>query len=89
MSIQGVAFTAIADAIRSKDGSTEPIRALDFAERIKALGTSTGDNGVDYRISLLEEYNDRLTTYTGILHMPDFTSAVECPIDFEVLEGDI
>lgn len=37
MSIQEEKLQAIADAIREKDGTTEPIPAKDFAERIRAI----------------------------------------------------
>ena len=37
MSTQGQKLTAIADAIREKDGTTEPIPANDFPERIRAI----------------------------------------------------
>ncbi len=39
-------LTEIADAIRAKEGSTEPIVASTFAERIEALPTSGGTAGV-------------------------------------------
>lgn len=39
MSIQEEKLQAIADAIREKDGTTEPIPAKDFAERIRAIAT--------------------------------------------------
>lgn len=39
MSIQGIKLKAIADAIREKDGTTEPIVANDFPERIRAIQT--------------------------------------------------
>ncbi len=46
MSVQETKLKAIADAIRSKDGTTEPILANDFAGRILALetGGSLPDN---------------------------------------------
>lgn len=45
MSSQSAKLTEIADAIREKEGSTEPITANDFAERIKGIqtGTDTAD----------------------------------------------
>lgn len=39
MSAQGDKLKAIADAIREKDGTTEPIAANDFPERIRAIQT--------------------------------------------------
>lgn len=45
MSFQEDKLTEIADAIRAKEGSTEPIIAKNFAERIEALPTS-GTSGV-------------------------------------------
>ena len=46
MSVQETKLKAIADAIRAKDGTTEPIPANDFADRILALetGGSLPDN---------------------------------------------
>ena len=46
MSVQETKLKAIADAIRAKDGTTEPIPANDFAGRILALetGGSLPDN---------------------------------------------
>lgn len=43
MSIQEQKLTAIADAIREKDGTTEPIPAGDFAARILAIQGGGGD----------------------------------------------
>lgn len=45
MSTQEERFAQIAAAIREKDGTTAPIRALDFAERIRAIQTGGGDCG--------------------------------------------
>lgn len=42
MSVQEQKLTAIADAIREKEGSTEPISAADFPMRILALETGGG-----------------------------------------------
>ena len=39
MSVQETKLTAIAEAIREKEGSTEPILASDFPERIRAIST--------------------------------------------------
>lgn len=89
MSVQETAFKAIADAIREKDGSTDLIRALGFAERIRAIQVDTGEDEVDYHISMLDKYDNTLTTYLGILHCLDFTTIVECPTDVEILEGEI
>lgn len=43
MSIQETNLQAIADAIREKDGSSEPIPAGDFPERIRAIQGGGGD----------------------------------------------
>lgn len=45
MSTQGNKLTAIADAIREKDGTTAPIEANDFPDRIRAIetGVDTSD----------------------------------------------
>lgn len=42
MSVQEAKLRAIADAIREKDGSTEPIPASTFPERIRAIPTGGG-----------------------------------------------
>lgn len=81
MSIQENRFTDIANAIRRKDGTTAPIKALDFAERILALPEG-GDSG----ISILEGYNSAYVVYKGYIQLPEFT-AVLCDPGCEVLEG--
>ena len=43
MSVQETRLKAIADAIREKDGTTGPIPASDFAERIRAIQGGGGD----------------------------------------------
>lgn len=45
MSVQETKLTAIADAIREREGSTEPIPAGDFAARILALPGGSGTEG--------------------------------------------
>lgn len=45
MSTQEERFSQIAAAICEKDGTTEPIRALDFADRIRAIPTGGGEQG--------------------------------------------
>lgn len=42
MSIQETKLKAIADAIREKDGTTEPIPANTFPERIRAIPSGGG-----------------------------------------------
>lgn len=51
MSIQEERFAQIAAAIREKDGTTAPIRALDFAERIRAI--QTGGGGCGFAVPLV------------------------------------
>lgn len=46
MSVQEERLAQIAAAIREKDGTTEPIAALDFAERIRAIPTGTETDGL-------------------------------------------
>lgn len=67
MSTQETSLKEIADAIRKKDGSTGLKRALDFAERIRDIQAGAKDNA-DYHISMLNEFDDTLTTYLGALH---------------------
>lgn len=45
MSTQEERFAQIAAAIREKDGTTAPIKALDFAARIRAISTQGGGGG--------------------------------------------
>lgn len=42
-------FTDIADSIRAKDGTTETIAPVDFASRIEAIPTNTGETEFKYR----------------------------------------
>lgn len=63
MSIQEERFKAIADAIREKDGSTEPIIANNFAERIKAIHSGVPDEDM-FTISASTE-NPEAGTVTG------------------------
>lgn len=51
MSTQEGKLKAIADAIRQKEGTTEPIPANDFPARIRALETGGGSS--DYAIPLV------------------------------------
>lgn len=50
MSTQEERFAQIAAAIREKDGTTAPIKALDFAERIRAISTQGGSGGGGLRL---------------------------------------
>lgn len=67
LSTQETSLKEIADAIREKNGSTGLKRALDFAERIRDIQAGAKDNA-DYHISMLNEFDDTLTTYLGALH---------------------
>lgn len=80
MSIQEVRFTEIANAIREKDGTTAPIRALDFANRIRAISGGGGSCG----ISILDEYNSDFVIYKGHIRLPEYTVAI-CDIGYDVL----
>ena len=51
MSTQEERFAQIAAAIREKDGTTAPIKALDFAARIRAISTQGG--GGDFAVPLV------------------------------------
>jgi len=51
MSVQETKLKAIADAIREKDGTSEPIPAADFPERIRAIPSSGVPDGM-HTISL-------------------------------------
>lgn len=50
MSTQEERFAQIAAAIREKDGTTAPIKALDFAARIRAISTQGGGGGGGLRL---------------------------------------
>lgn len=80
MSIQEVRFTEIANAIREKDGTTAPIRALDFANRIRAIS-----GGGSCGISILDEYSSDFVIYKGYIQLPEYTVAI-CDIGCDVLE---
>ena len=66
MSIQEANLKAIADAIREKEGSAEPIPAGDFAERIRAMRIG-GD--VSFTISITAPPN-KVSYNTGSLFDP-------------------
>ena len=84
MSIQENRFADIANAIREKDGTTAPIKALDFAERIRSLSAGGGGGGGGY-ISVLESYDGNYVVYKGSVRLPEF-AAVFCDPGCEVLE---
>lgn len=68
MSIQEAKLQAIADAIREKDGTTEPIPANDFPTRIKAI-PSGGDGGGSTPLDPMEVY--KTARPADWLSMPD------------------
>ena len=82
MSIQENRFADIANAIREKDGTTAPIKALDFAERVRSLSAGGGGGGY---ISVLEGYDGNYVVYKGSVRLPEF-AAVFCDPGCEVLE---
>ena len=82
MSIQENRFADIANAIREKDGTTAPIKALDFAARIRSLSAGGGGGGY---ISVLEGYDGNYVVYKGSVRLPEF-AAVFCDPGCEVLE---
>ena len=43
--VQGETLTGIADAIRAKTGSTDPIRVTDMAQQIEGIQAGGGDDG--------------------------------------------
>lgn len=69
--IEDTTLTAIGDAIRSKDGTTEPILVGDFASKIAAITTGGGSGGgepsLNMRVTTL--YYNALTAN----HIRDFT----------------
>lgn len=54
-------FSGVADAIREKDGSTAPIRAADFPQRVRALQAGGGDAEDSLTARLL----DAMTSYSN------------------------
>jgi len=84
LSIQEERFSQIANAIREKDGTTAPIRALDFAPRIRAI--QTGSGGASCGIEVLETGRPDMAIYGEALVMPEFT-AVPYSLDITILEG--
>ncbi len=84
MSTQEERFAQIAAAIREKDGTTAPIKALDFAARIRAISTQ-GGGGTD-GATILENWNMNENRYTGSVRMAG-ESLLLCPLEIEILEG--
>ncbi len=70
--IQDTTLTAIADSIRAKTGTTDPIKVSAMADTIANIEAGSGDSGTKYHI-----------TYSGDLP-PDFEELI---IDTEVHEG--
>lgn len=86
MSIQENHLTDIADAIREKDGTTDPIPADTFAERIRAIDTGGGGTGGSC-IDVLEPTDPDKVEFSGSVLLADYTAAVSAPFQIQVLEG--
>jgi len=71
-SYQETHFDEIADAIRYVDGTTPPIVALDFADRIRALKSLTGGGSLNENCHLSDNIPDGCGGVHGLLHL-DFT----------------
>lgn len=85
MSTQEERFAQIAAAIREKDGSTSPIRALDFAARIRALQAGGQPSGGC--TAVLEGWASDQVLIVGALQLADFTSLAAGGLPIEILEG--
>lgn len=85
MSIQERNLRAIADAIREKDGTADPIPASGFAARIRALGGG-GNAGDGSGITVLDDGAGDLAKMTPCIQLPEL-SAVNCTIEVQILEG--
>lgn len=70
MSVQEDRFSQIAAAIREKDGTDAPIRALDFADRIRAIPTSTDPEGLPSGYTELEYISSDGTQYVNTWFYP-------------------
>ena len=65
MSVQEEKLKAIADAIREKKGTTEPIKASDFASEILSIESGGGGSGEENaNIYKLEEVQNETGNYT-------------------------
>jgi hypothetical protein len=78
LSIQETNLRAIAEAIRKKEGTTEPIAANDFPARIRAI--QSGGDGVE----VLEQ--DDLYDFSSGLTLLDYLELILSD-SHEVLEG--
>lgn len=70
MSIQEEKLTAIADAIREKDGTSDPIPANDFPARIRAIPTGTDPEGLPAGFTELEYISSSGTQYINTWFYP-------------------
>ena len=64
MSVQEEKLKAIADAIREKKGTTEPIKASDFASEILSIESGGGSGEENANIYKLEEVQNETGNYT-------------------------
>lgn len=84
MSIQERNLRAIADAIREKEGTADPIPASGFAARIRALGGGNAGDGSG--ITVLDDGAGELAKMTPRIQLPEL-SAVNCTVEVQILEG--
>lgn len=84
MSTQEERFAQIAAAIREKDGTTAPIKALDFAARILAIPTTGGGGGDG--ITVLDDPDPDRLVLTGYVRQAEFDMAVNASPHIQVLE---
>lgn len=82
MSVQETKLSAIADAIRESEGSSEPICANDFAARIRAL--QTGGGGA-CGISVMKDTHPGKVVFVGVLQCAGAVTVYTIP--HEVMTG--
>ena len=93
MSLQGENLKAIADAIRNKKGTSEPIKASDFASEILSIESgSSGANG-EYNIKVLKlengTYKLAITDYDYISQSYDRVFGNNTPLQISTVSEEI
>lgn len=84
----GELFAGIANAIRSKDGTTDRIPALTFPERILAISGSGGGGGPFCKVSVMEGYDGEILDLPVNLSAVVSVTAEDYRKDYEVVSVD-
>jgi len=84
LSTQEERFAQIAAAIREKDGSTGPIKALDFAARIRAI--QAGGGGGVSGFEILEKWETDKNIFKGAIKLGHLSVSPHT-VQIEILEG--